>query len=734
MHIVKTAGAALVLLLAIACGGPAEAPLEFEGGLLSLTGEESGVEVRQAMVGKDRRATLSLKDGETFRSAWVRIPEGTVLELGCGFFRPPFGGNTRRSETGGPSPRAHFEARLRASGGRSARLGSGTVSSGQTVEWIDREFDLSRWVGAEVQLELRAELLDEPREGSGPILPIWAVPRLRAPQSAGESRLLLLVSLDTLRADALGAYGSSRLTSPCLDQLAREGVQYSVCLTPSPWTRPSHMSLLTSLYPHVHGLDRQNNLTLSQSFATLAEVLDEEGFWTSAITGGGYLYPTHGFERGFQEYYASGEAFSGIAELARRRVGRRQGIDHFLFLHTYAVHEPYNRMGNYELHSAGLPNPTQGSLPRAGTPILPRVSRRLRLLYDDGLLYTDNHLGALFRQLKAEGLWDRAMIVVVSDHGEMFMEHGQLGHSTRLYEVLLQVPLLIKYPRGAEALGAPPPGTVVHEPVELLDVLPTVVAAYGIDTPAAAQFQGRSLLGEQGRGWHYAETWASKIERRAVRAESIKYLVNRTDREEEVFDLAADPGERRDLAAGGWGGEVYGGRLLLGLAESLGQEGLHCAVSWPANNGGEHRLRGRLEAECAIRSVTANFPREAGRVTLLESGRDVRFDLRPHRVPLDFAVELEDPGAALSVSFDRVRQRPVPEPRLLLGDGHEVASLPALTDERYSLRWGQAPGSVGEAGDGPRIQFYTRPPRAEQQPGQAPAERREMLKALGYLE
>jgi arylsulfatase A-like enzyme len=730
----------LALLVAAGCGGPVESSLEIEQGFLPLAGD--GVKVRPAMVGKERRPTLSLKDGETFLSPWVRLPANAVLELGYGFFRPPFGSVQRSGEEASTPPRARFEVRLLTTGGRSARLVGRTLDAGRIQEWIDREVDLSSWAGATVRVELRAELLDIPPEGAGPVLPVWSVPQLIAPLNTpqrADERLLLLISLDTLRADALGAYGTSRMTSPCLDRLAREGVQYSTCLTPSPWTRPSHMSLLTSLYPHVHGLDKRNNLSLSDSFATLAEVLEGDGFWTTAVTGGGYLYPTHGFERGFQYYRASGSNFAGMSRLAHRWIRRWQGLDHFLFLHTYSVHEPYNRMGHYEYHSAGLPNPTQGSLPKPGDPVLPRDSKRLRLLYDDGLLFTDQCLGVLFNRMKQEGLWDQAMIIVVSDHGEMFMEHGQLGHSTRLYEELLHVPLLVKYPRGAEERGAPPPGTVVHEPVELLDVLPTVVAAYGIDTPAAGQFQGRSLINGDGRGWQYAETYVGKKERRAVRAGHIKYLLNRTDSVEEIFDLAYDPGEHRDLAAGGWGGEVFGGRLLLGLAESLGQEGLHMAAAWPANGHGEGRLRGRLVADCAILSVTSNFPREAGRVTVPPSGREVRFDLRPHQMPLDFLVELEDPGAGLSFSFDPGKQRRTPEPALLVGEGQPVgAGLPALSDARYRLRWGTAPGEfppeLEPEGDGPWIQLYRRPSRVEQLPGQAPEERREMLKALGYLE
>jgi|GEM_PF-1144879 len=728
-----------VLAVVWACGGPTGEVLVVERGVLPLADEGDGA--RPAMVGKERRPTLTLKDGEVFRSPWVRVPEGGMLELGYGFYRPPFGRPGRGAGEGEAPPRARFEARLLGTGLRSARLVGGTRDAGETMEWVDREVDLSSWAGAEVQLELTARLVDPPAEGAGPVIPVWSVPRVLAPQAADaageEPRLLLLVSLDTLRADALGAYGSARLTSPSLDRLAREGVLYSTCLTPSPWTRPSHMSLLTSLYPHVHGLDKRNNLSLSDSFATIAEVLEADGFFTTAITGGGYLYPTHGFERGFHYYRASGSDFDRIAGTAMRWIRRWQGLDHFLFLHTFAVHEPYNRMGNLSFHSAGLPNPTEGSLPKPGTPITSSVTRRLRLLYDDGLLYTDHVLGVLFAQMKRDGLWDRSMIVIVSDHGEMFMEHGQLGHSTRLYDTLLHVPMLVKFPRGAEARGAPAPGTVVHEPVELLDVLPTVVAAYGIDTPAAEQFQGRSLLGDGGRGWQYAETYVGKMERRSVREGRVKYLVNRTSSAEEVFDVDADPAEQKDLAAGGWGGDVYEGRLRLGLAESLGQEGLHLALGWPGNGGGEGRVKGRLRAGSPITGVTANFPAEAGRVSLAPSGDEVRFDLRPHRVPLDIHLTLEDAGAAVAVEFDR-GTRSAPRPQLLIGPGHAAETLPELRDDRLRMPWGRAPGDfspeLAPPGDGPWVQFYRRPPRAAQQKAHAPEERREMLKALGYLE
>ncbi len=126
------------------------------------------------------------------------------------------------------------------------------------------------------------------------------------------------------------------------------------------------------------------------------------------------------------------------------------------------------------------------------------------------------------------------------------------------------------------------------------------------------------------------------------------------------------------------------------------------------------------------------------KVTLLPSGQEVRFDLRPGPLPLDFVVTLEDPGAPLTISFDPGKRRKIPEPQLLLGEGHPVEQPPAASDARYRIDWGRTPGDfppgLAPEGDGPRVQIYRRPSRAEQKPGQAPEERREMLKALGYLE
>jgi arylsulfatase A-like enzyme len=388
-----------------------------------------------------------------------------------------------------------------------------------------------------------------------------AVDRLRP--AAGSS--LVLVSIDTLRADRLGAYGYALPTSPVLDaRLAAAGTLFESVYSQSPKTTPSHMTLFTSLYPSVHGVelwsDGARGRALSPAAHTLAEVLKAAGFDTAAFTGGANVHRSRGFDHGFDEYRHSGQLARALAWLDARR-GRR----FFLFFHTYEVHDPYlpaeewqaafvDGRGGRLLETVARLRRNAGGWERAHrlfwesvTPGDAADRRTLSRLYDAAIRTMDERtLAPLLDRLEARGLADDTLVVLTSDHGEAFGEHGVFLHDD-LYAETLRVPLVLRLP------GRVPAGRRVAERVGLLDVMPTVLELLGV--PAPPGLQGRSLA-PLVRGDAPAEPAPPAVSEysnptlgrtfESVRHGDGAYIVDRGA--EQLYDLRTDPGEQRNLA------------------------------------------------------------------------------------------------------------------------------------------------------------------------------------------
>jgi arylsulfatase A-like enzyme len=377
-------------------------------------------------------------------------------------------------------------------------------------------------------------------------------------------RPFVLVSIDTLRPDHLGCYGYGRPTSPDIDAFRRDAILFRQAVAQAPSTLPSHASILTSLIPPHHGASIANNLALPLEVTTLAEVLRSDGYATASFNGGIQLDPSWGLDQGFETYVsvkprtATAEAlvdvldrFAHEVDLAERWVESHPGRPFFLFLHTYEVHHPYT------------PDPAEMDLFRDGYtgPLPDRITVDLIRRINDGKLEVDardrQHVvdaydaeihsmdeafGQLIRFLKAKGLYDPALIVFTSDHGEEFGEHGRLGwHSHTLFDELLRVPLLVKLP--FSRLG----GTRVDRQVRGIDVAPTALAALGLAAPPA--FEGANALAVGVPASPDAlESFSSRdvVEPNAsvaLRTPVWKLYDGR------LFDLTADPGETRNVAA-----------------------------------------------------------------------------------------------------------------------------------------------------------------------------------------
>lgn len=372
---------------------------------------------------------------------------------------------------------------------------------------------------------------------------------------------LVLISIDTLRADHVGAYGYPLATTPHIDGLAKDGLRSSQCVAHAPTTLASHASLLTSLLPQHHGASIPRESRLSEQAVTLAEVLTEHGYRTASFNGGIQLDAAYGLDRGFEVYESARSHDAHAPALTGPEDRLRDGVERaihwldetpepfFLFLHSYEIHHPYTPDPEYlQLFDAGY----EGDLPdhisvellerinADPAPLPPEDLAHIVHAYDAELRSADEAIGQLIAYLQERSLYDDTLIVVTSDHGEEFGEHGEVGwHAHSLYDELLLVPLIIKFP------GSRLAGVVEDGQARGIDVAPTALAALGIEAPAS--YTGRDLAAARdahATGAVSMHDIPGNVPLWTLRTE--KWKLKRVGREV-LFDLAADPGERRDV-------------------------------------------------------------------------------------------------------------------------------------------------------------------------------------------
>jgi arylsulfatase A-like enzyme len=395
---------------------------------------------------------------------------------------------------------------------------------------------------------------------------------------------LILISIDTLRADHVGAYGYGRPTTPAIDRFAKDSVLFETCIAHAPTTLASHGSILTSLLPIHHGASIARKSSLAKGVKTLAEVLRDGQYRTASFNGGIQLDAIYGLDRGFDRYVSAQPDDARASVLAGDENRMQVGVDRalswlgesdepfFLFLHSYEIHHPYTPD---EKILDTVADPYTGDLGNViEVSLLEAVNRQQKSLgpgdlehiigaYDAELRSVDNALKVFFAELELRGLYDRTMIVITSDHGEEFGEHGSVGwHSHTLFDELLRVPLIVKYPESRHA------GMVVETQVRGIDLAPTVLSALGLPIPAA--FAGEALDLEIAGVYDRplpAISMFDQVDFRpwwSIRAEGWKAV---TRKRSQLFDLRRDPGELIDSAGEHadrtermtkWGSEIMG--------------------------------------------------------------------------------------------------------------------------------------------------------------------------------
>ncbi len=317
-----------------------------------------------------------------------------------------------------------------------------------------------------------------------------------APTSARAGRNVLLISIDTLRADHLGSYGYARPTSPRLDAFAAESFLFENAIAHAPSTEPSHASIFTSLLPVRHGALRAHRQGISPDVTTMAELFRGAGYRTVSFNGGGQVAAAFGFDRGFELYQSSTGDFAAQVDSAIRWLREHDEASFFMFLHTYEVHAPYAAAPRYlDLFDAGY----DGPLPDETSPrlILEIANgdvavdaadlRHIIATYDAQIRSVDDAFGRLVDFLAASGRDQDTLVLFTSDHGEELGEHGRIGdHSFGLHDEVLRVPLILR-PPGARAGGAR-----IAAQVRGIDILPTLLELVG--QPLPKQLEGASLV------------------------------------------------------------------------------------------------------------------------------------------------------------------------------------------------------------------------------------------------
>jgi arylsulfatase A-like enzyme len=295
---------------------------------------------------------------------------------------------------------------------------------------------------------------------------------------------LVLISIDTLRADHLGCYGYSRDTSPNLDRLALEGVLFEHAYAPAPWTLPSHASLFTGLYPAEHGVVKDTH-RLDDRHVLLPEALAELGYRSAAIVSTvPYLRRSYGFKQGWVSYddrssFGPSKKWAIASNSEKVYRGALKQLDQlgkgpfFLFVHDYDVHANYVPPAPFDRLFGP---PRSAELPSAKDDWRARRQRELPQ-YDGEIRWVDDWIGKLVEELRRRDLLEHTVIAVVADHGEEFFEHGFWGHGANLFDSVLHVPWIVRFP------GARHAGTRIAAPVSLVDVPATLLALAGSEAP-----------------------------------------------------------------------------------------------------------------------------------------------------------------------------------------------------------------------------------------------------------
>lgn len=557
-----------------------------------------------------RRVTLVTETFESLpgtQAPWeLTVPANAIFEAHVGVFRDP----ARKSRTDG----AFFKVFLEHGATRTllVKQAVGRYPQFKNTGWIRVEADLAEYADQPVRIRL---VVDDLRQRRGEY-PYWGNPVVFAKRVEAPATPVILISCDTLRARNLPFHGYDRDTAPHLNEFIKEAVVFDDAVTPETWTLTAHISMLTGLYPKRHSVTPNTNL--SEEVATLAEVLSNAGYFTAGFVAHDFwMFPRRGYSHGFDIYnhplvYVR-DVFSTLG-FAKSWLNKHAVAGPFMFLHNYDIHRkpawlgftlPYEppapefRHFSKAFESAqaferpGMTDIAAGrflrAVDRGQVNITPLEEEYLVALYDDAVRAVDQAVHEFLEELKKHRLYDDALIIITSDHGESFNEHGRYGHS-QLYKECAHIPLIIRFPQGRFA------GRRVSELVQLTDLFPTVLDVLNISLDW--DIDGRSLLPLlEGEEVPDRVVFMERKKTRAVRTKDWKLLHNLAGGGYELYNVSVNEGEQNNLI------DAFPeplGPLKTQLEQffALGPEGWHFAFHG-GGSGWEGELRiaatGRLE-------------------------------------------------------------------------------------------------------------------------------------------
>ncbi|MFO8056794.1 MAG: sulfatase [bacterium] len=391
------------------------------------------------------------------------------------------------------------------------------------------------------------------------------------PESRTSPNIVFLL-IDTLRADRVGYHGNLNDTTPVLDSYSRKGIRFMNAYSHSSHTKISMASLFTGLIPPSHGLRKAGSVkeifdesaklksdVLSEDAFTLAELLKKNGYTTIGVHCNPHLVERMGFDQGYDEYIyiPNNPRANRLNKLGLKKLGKDPSEPFFLYLHYMDVHAPYKPPPSYKnLFTKGLRKTRPIYI---NGPYNRRVSENqiqyTKAIYDAQIRYWDHEFKSLIKRLNKSGALDNTLVIIASDHGEEFHEHGGFGHGFTCYEEMLHVPLVMVWP------GVIPESLTREDRVRLIDLVPTITRLCGIDAKRT-DWQGRDLFA---CGWEekdklfykdksnpetlpvYAETYNGRIPR-SLRKGDMKLIYNKKRNLYEMYNLEKDPAEQNKLS------------------------------------------------------------------------------------------------------------------------------------------------------------------------------------------
>ncbi|HAC81675.1 MAG: sulfatase [Candidatus Binatia bacterium] len=501
---------------------------------------------------KSHQAILTVRPLSSSLSRWRTLPlwplESTVLNFDLAILPEALAAGAR-------SARVRVFAHV--AGSPRTLLFEKLIKATQPAVWHPQFVSLRAYAGQPTSLIFESQPWPPAPEGFS--APLIGAPMLTyRTQTRTQPKNIILISLDTLRGDQLGASVNGRALTPNLDAFGAQGAQFAQAMTTYPSTTASHMSMMTGLYPITHNTNHPG-VSVADDIPMMAEILAGRGFATAAVTENAMLAASSGFSRGFDFYREVRDLGMSVAQGQIEKTFQ-SGIDwlekhtderFFLFLHTYQVHGPYAPPPEYDIFKGNFEGTKKGSYARRAI--------AQKNAYAGEVLYTDAVVGELLEKLKSLGLEENTLIIITSDHGEEFGDHGHIGHSQTPFESVMRIPLLIRAPGKIE------PGRKVRSVVSLVDVLPTVLdlldstqggAVFDTSVNAAPSppFHGVSLVGlMQGkpglsRQAVFAESRRPGHQSIVARTNTHRFITPQTQTEtQQIFDLRVDATEQRNL-------------------------------------------------------------------------------------------------------------------------------------------------------------------------------------------